>query len=96
MNKGQVLFKYVIRVGNATSQLLNTAFFNGEPNESISGRSYRLREESKAWELSRRSIDYCFLKLVSQEAHCRDAFYEDILNAQRTLESFKNNSDSEL
>ena len=32
---------YLVRVGNACSQLLNTVFLNGHPNESISGRSYR-------------------------------------------------------
>lgn len=29
------------RIGDALSQLLNVALFNGHPNESLSGRAYR-------------------------------------------------------
>ena len=32
---------YLIRVGNSLSQLLNTIVLNGDPDESVFGRSYR-------------------------------------------------------
>lgn len=31
----------LMRIGDATSQWVNATFFNGHPNESLSGRAYR-------------------------------------------------------
>lgn len=45
---------YLVRIGNAISQLLNVALLNGHPNESISGRSYR-----EGWKI-RKVIDFIF------------------------------------
>ena len=74
--------EYVIRVGDATSQLLNVAvLFGDNANESISGRSHRLKDKNKAWNWVNASIDYVF-----DENHCERAYVNDVARAQRTVE----------
>ena len=73
---------YVTRVGDATSQLLNVAvLFGDNANESISGRSHRLKGKSKGWRWLNASIDYVF-----DENHCERAYVNDVARAQRTVE----------
>ena len=46
------IIDYLIRVGDAVSQLLNVVFlFSQNPNESISGRCYRMRHK-KQWQIA--------------------------------------------
>lgn len=68
---------YLIRVGDATSQWFNTAFFGGHPNESISGRAYR---ERRPW-LS--LIDWLLRPLGKD--HCKSAYDNDISYAASIL-----------
>ena len=76
---------YVTRVGDATSQLLNVAFLWGQnPNESISGRSWRMKDKSKGWGWARASIDYVF-----DDNHCERAHINDVDRAKKTVEESK-------
>jgi len=73
---------YVTRVGDATSQLVNVAVLWGQnPNESISGRSHRMKDKSKAWKWLNATVDYIF-----DENHCERAYVNDVARAQRTVE----------
>jgi len=73
--------EYVIRVGDATSQLLNVAvLFGDNANESVSGRSHRLKDKSKAWKWLNASIDYVF-----DDNHCERSYVNDVARAERTV-----------
>lgn len=63
------------RVGDATSQWINAAFLRGEPNESISGRSYREGWRIKWW-----------IDMVLGAQHCRDSFVSDLWRARLLVE----------
>ena len=76
---------YVTRVGDATSQLINvTILFGDNANESVSGRSHRLKDKSKAWAWLNASIDYVF-----DENHCERAYNNDVARAAKTLSESK-------
>lgn len=73
---------YVTRVGDATSQFVNVAFLWGEnANESVSGRSHRLKDKNKAWNWLNATIDYVF-----DENHCERSYVNDVARAQKTVE----------
>ena len=76
---------YVTRVGDATSQLVNVAIFFGDnPNESVSGRSHRLKDKSKAWRWLNATIDYLF-----DQDHCERAYINDVARAEKTVQEAK-------
>lgn len=76
---------YVTRVGDATSQLVNVAILFGDnPNESVSGRSHRLKDKSKAWRWLNATIDYVF-----DENHCERAYINDVARAEKTVQEAK-------
>ena len=76
---------YVTRVGDATSQLINVAILWGDnANESVSGRSHRLKDKHKAWAWLGASIDYVF-----DENHCERAYNNDVARAAKTLSESK-------
>lgn len=80
MNK---FVSYMIHVGDATSQLINTALLlSDNPNESVSGRAYRLNEK-KGWKQLEKSLNFIFQKW--QEDHCKQAFLNDIARAKKLL-----------
>lgn len=66
---------YPIRIFDWLSQGVNTVIFNGKPDESLSGRAYRMEYESRFWAFMRRFIDGVFFW---QEAHCRASYMADI------------------
>lgn len=68
---------YLVRVGDAISQLLNTVFLNGDPNESISGRAYR-----QGWRI-RVIIDAIFWPFETE--HCKNAFDNDLRKARELV-----------
>ena len=73
---------YATRVGDATSQLVNVAvLFGDNPNESVSGRSHRLKPKSKTWGWVNASIDWVF-----DQDHCERAYLKDVERAKRTIE----------
>ena len=76
---------YAIRVGDATSQLVNVAvLLSDNPNESISGRSHRLKANHKAWDWINAGIDW-----VLDEGHCERAYLKDVERAKKTIEEFE-------
>jgi len=78
---------YATRVGDATSQLVNVAVLLGDnPNESVSGRSHRLKEVSKAWSVLNTALDFTFLGTN----HCEQSYLNDVSRAQKTIEGFNN------
>jgi len=70
------IIDYFIRVGDATSQLLNVVFlFSQNPNESISGRCYRMRHK-KQWQIAMAVIDFLFSPI--EVGHCEKAYDNDV------------------
>lgn len=71
---------YLVRVGDAISQLLNTVIFDGDPDESISGRSYRNfklgQSDNKIWIATYYIAEWLFW-IRDKGNHCRMAYYED-------------------
>jgi len=67
---------YLIRVGDALSQLLNVLLFNGHPNESISGRVFRTK-----------SLWYSVIDLLFffDPQHCRTAYENDLKYAEQLI-----------
>jgi hypothetical protein len=63
------MLKWLNNVGDALSQLGNVLFFNGDPNESISGRSHRQRWKLESWIDAVLGKDHCKL------SHSRDIDY---------------------
>jgi len=79
------VLNYVTRVGDATSQLINVAILFGDnANESVSGRSHRLKSKSKAWKWTNAAIDFVF-----DENHCERAYLNDVARAAKTLNEAK-------
>lgn len=64
--------KWLIRTGDAFSQLLNVTLLNGHPNESLSGRAWRVK--SKWYKV----ID---LLLWFDKNHCKTAYVNDLIYA---------------
>ena len=76
---------YVTRIGDASSQLVNVALLWGQnPNESVSGRSWRMKDKSKGWGWARASIDYVF-----DDNHCERAYINDVARAEKTVQEAK-------
>jgi len=81
MNYSKLLpfFKYLKRIGDATSQLANVAIFFGEnPNESISGRSWRLRQN---WFWGKMRILVDWLASPFEADHCEKSHTNDVARA---------------
>jgi len=77
--------RYLIRIGDALSQLLNVAFlFSQNPNESISGRCYRMRHK-KQWSIAMTVIDFLFSPV--EVGHCEKAYDNDVLHASELLKN---------
>ena len=71
--------QYLIRIGDATSQWLNVVFLlSKNPNESISGRAYRMRRCS-GWKQVRYLIDIVFLPF--EKDHCKASYDADLKRA---------------
>jgi len=70
---------YLLRVGDATSQWINVVFLLcPNPNESISGRAYRLRRQP-VWKQVRVCIDILFL--LFEKGHCKASYDADLKRA---------------
>lgn len=77
------LRRYCVRVGDAVSQLLNVViFFSDNPNESISGRSWRSRDHF-FWGGMRVLVDWLASPLEAD--HCRIAHEADIARAKKLV-----------
>lgn len=78
---------YLLRVGDLCSAALNTLIFNGECDESTSGRSYRRGTlyGVRRWQWMQRFVDWLLAPFESE--HCRKAHLADWERARRR---FKN------
>lgn len=77
------LIQYFIHVGDATSQLINTAvLLSNNPNESVSGRAYRLNDE-QGWKQAEKAINFVFKHWGDD--HCKQAFLNDLSRARQLL-----------
>ena len=68
--------KYLIKIGDALSQLANVVLLNGNPNESLSGRAWRT--QSKWYKV----IDALFF---FDKDHCQKSHENDIAYAKKLL-----------
>lgn len=68
--------RYLIKVGDALSQLFNVVMLNGHPNESLSGRAWRSQ-----------SIWYKVIDILLwfDKDHCQTAFNNDVRYARELL-----------
>lgn len=73
----KAIWNYLARLFSAASQLLNVLLLAGDPNESICGRCYR-----EGWIWPMRVLDM-LLSPVSRGKHCRGAYNQDRLWAQK-------------
>jgi hypothetical protein len=76
------MFNRIIAIGDALSQLCNVAFLprlnETDPNESISGRSYR-----QGWTTAQKVIDALFY--VFEKEHCKKSYEADVERAKSLL-----------
>jgi hypothetical protein len=76
---------YLMRCGDAVSQLVNVLiFFSKNPNESLSGRSYR---EKHHWFWGKMLILIDGLFYLVQKDHCQKAHEADVARASALLKS---------
>lgn len=74
---------YCIRVGDGISQLMNVVIFLSQnPNESISGRSYR-EKRKPFWGKMMLVLNAVFW--IVQKEHCRKAHEADLARAAKFL-----------
>ncbi len=73
---------YLVRAGDALSQLANVLLIDGDANESISGRAHR-----EGWTKTERLIDVIFAPWELQ--HCRIAYLMDVARAKKLIEQDK-------
>lgn len=73
---------YLVRAGDALSQLANVLLLNGDANKSISGRAHR-----EGWTKAERLIDAIFAPWELQ--HCRIAYLMDVARAKKLIEQDK-------
>lgn len=79
------LCRYGVRVGDAVSQLINVVvFLSDNPNESLSGRSYR-QKRHWFWGKMLVVIDAMFWPI--QTEHCRKSHEADVKRASDLLKS---------
>jgi hypothetical protein len=71
--------KWIVKIGDATSQLANVVFLNGHPNESLSGRAWRTK-----------SIWYKVIDTVLwfDKDHCKNSHYNDVRYARELISKF--------
>ncbi len=75
---------YVVRIGDALSQLLNVVvFFGTNPNESVSGRAYRL-QKTVGWKQLRIVIDVLFS--FWEDNHCELSYNADLARAFKLID----------
>lgn len=76
--------QYLVRLGDAVSQLVNVAFFfSDNPNESLSGRAWRNRNKSRFWGKMMLVLDVVFW--VFEREHCKKSHEADLDRAAKFL-----------
>jgi len=72
---------YFTSLFSSFSQVANS-IIGGNPNESISGRAFREREDSDVWLMLYRVINTAFF---FQGDHCKAAYFVDVLQAEKIV-----------
>jgi len=76
---------YFVCCGDAVSQLINVVvFLSDNPNESLSGRSYR---QKRHWFWGKMLIVLDFAFSPFQDEHCKKSHYADVKRASELLKS---------
>lgn len=86
---------YLQRVGDALSQFVNVVLANGMPDESLSGRSYRMTRLVTEPKLHWRIVAFCAEVLfwpIDRGEHCEAAFWQDIDRSGARWRAAKKNS----
>ena len=77
------IINYLIRAGDATSQWVNVVFLGSKnPNESISGRAWRMQNRSTFWKYARPFIDTV---IFWEDDHCELSYIADVRRAQTLI-----------
>lgn len=73
-----------IRAGDWLSAGINSFFFDGCTDESMSGRSYRMDayENNRKWRRFRKVVDWVWVVVFREDNHCRGAYYKDLARAE--------------
>lgn len=76
---------YLSSLITSTSQFLNVLIFLGNPDETISGRSYRQGqlENHKGWKVSEKIVNVLFFW---EKDHCKVSYHRDVQNAKMIVE----------
>lgn len=86
---------YLQRVGDALSQFANILLANGMPDESLSGRSYRMTrlttEPKLRWRIVAFVAEVLFYP-IDKGQHCEAAFWQDIDRAGVRWRAAKGNT----
>ena len=76
--------RYLLTVGDSLSQVANVVLFLGDnANESVSGRSWRLRNKHLFWGIMHKVIDW--LASPFEADHCEASHKADVARAARLL-----------
>jgi len=62
---------YFARIKIVLSQLLNVVFCNGDPDEMLSARAYRMQHVSRRWMVARQVFDKLFFWNTE---HCYESY----------------------
>ena len=76
---------YIEELIGSTSRMVNAVFLLGSPHETVSGRSWRLRDKN-GWAQSRYVID--FLLYPYEKNHCQLGYLSDLSKAKRFSKGF--------
>jgi hypothetical protein len=74
---------WLIKIGDALSQLLNVLIFNGDPNHSISGDAWRFNRHK-----TRAVLDFVFYPF--EKDHCFRAHLHDVQKATKLSQEWMN------
>ena len=75
--------KYLIKLGDALSQLFNVLLLNGDSNHSISGDAWRFKRNKL-----RKFIDLIFSPF--EKEHCYKAHLHDVQKATKLAQEWSN------
>ena len=68
----------LIKLGDALSQFFNVLLFNGDPNYSISGDSYRYDRTTLVWVIDKLASPW-------EQDHCKKAYENDVAKARNLV-----------
>jgi hypothetical protein len=78
-----MILNYLIKLGDAFSQLLNVLILNGDPNHSISGDAWRFKRVK-----AQKVLDFIFWPF--EKDHCYKAHLHDVQKATKLAQEWNN------